>query len=152
MNVRQTLENITTDILSRHEGVFLVEVNQKQDHYEFVLDGDKAIGIYDISSLAREINKAADEQMADATYSLDVTSPGADSPLKLLRQYPKHIGREFLVNMKDGNSFKGKLKGIEGLQLNFEMKNDKPKKNQVPELVTIEFNQIKQANIILSFK
>ena len=42
---------------------------------------------------------------------------------------------------------------IDGEKLTFEYyKNIKPKKNEAPENVTIEFNQIKQANIILSFK
>ncbi len=153
MNVRQTLEFITADILSQHDGIFLVEVTQQQEHYEFVLDGDKAMGIYDISYFAKEINRAADERMPEAQYSLDVASPGADSPLKLLRQYPKHLGREFQVTLMDGNTLKGKLNNIDGEKLTFEYyKSIKPKKNEAPENVTIEFNQIKQANIILSFK
>jgi ribosome maturation factor RimP len=152
MNVKQTLEDITADVLSRHEGIFLVELNQRQEHYEFVIDGDKAMGIYDISSLAREINKTADERMPEAQYSLDVASPGADSPLKMLRQYPKHIGREFQVKLDDGDNFKGRLTAVDDDKLVFEIRKEKPKKNEAPEMVTVEFNQIKQANIILSFK
>jgi len=153
MNVRQTLENITADILSQHDGIFLVEVNNQQDYYEFVLDGDKPMGIYDISYFAREINRAADEQMPEAQYSLDVASPGADSPLKLLRQYPKHIGREFQLTLIDDSTLKGKLMSVEDQILTFEFfSNPKPKKNEAPETRGIEFNQIKQANIILSFK
>ncbi len=151
--MRQTLEHITADILSQHDGIFLVEVNQDREHYEFVLDGDKPMGIYDISYFAREINRAADEQMPEAQYSLDVASPGADSPLKLLRQYPKHIGREFHIVLQDEQVIKGKLKAINGEELSFEhYKSEKPKKNEAPQEVTIPFNHIKQANIILSFK
>jgi ribosome maturation factor RimP len=153
MNVRQTLENITADILSQFDGIFVVEINQKHDNYEFVLDGDKPMGIYDISYFAREINRQADEQMPEAQYSLDVTSPGADSPLKLLRQYANHVGRNFQLSLADDSALKGKLIAVEGEKLTFEYyKNEKPKKNEAPEKVEIEFKQIKQANIILSFK
>lgn len=153
MNVRQTLEHITADILSQHDGIFLVEVTQQQEHYEFVLDGDKPMGIYDISYFAKEINRAADEQMPEAQYSLDVASPGADSPLRMLRQYPKHVGREFEFSLLDGTELKGKLIAVEGENLLVEsFKSLKPKKHEKPEQVTIGFHQIKQAKIILSFK
>jgi ribosome maturation factor RimP len=153
MNVRQALEHITADILSQHDGIFMVEMNQKNEHYELILDGDKPMGIYDISYFAKEINRQADEQMPEAQYSLDVTSPGAESPLKLLRQYPKHIGREFRLLLTDGSILKGRLESIEGEKLTFAYyKNLKPKKNEAPEKVIIDFQQIKEANIILSFK
>lgn len=153
MNVRQTLEDIANEVLAQHEGVFVVEINQKKDNYEFILDGDKPLGIYDISSIAREVNKKADEQMPDAVYELDMSSPGADSPLKLIRQFPKHIGREFKVALKDGSSFSGKLLSVSGNILNFAHYPDqKSRKKGEAESASIPFEEIQQASIILSFK
>lgn len=153
MNVRQALEDITKEVLAQHEGVFVVEINQRNDNYEFILDGDKPLGIYDISSIAREVNKRADEQMPDASYNLDMSSPGADSPLKLARQFPKHIGREFKVALKDGSSISGKLLSVNDNILNFAYYPDqKARKKGEAESVSMPFEDIQQASIILSFK
>lgn len=151
--MRQALEDITKEVLAQHEGVFVVEINQHSDNYEFILDGDKPLGIYDISSIAREVNKKADEQMPEAAYNLDMSSPGADSPLKLIRQFPKHTGREFKVAMKDGSSISGKLLTVEGNILSFEYYPDqKARKKGQAESISIPFEDIQQASIILSFK
>ena len=86
-------------------------------------------------------------------YSLDVASPGADSDLKLLRQFPKHKGREFQVSLTDSTSFNGKLLNVEGETLQFEtFRQEKPKKKDLPEILDIPYSNIKKANIILSFK
>lgn len=153
MSVQSQLEAIVAKVLEEHQGIFLVESNHKNQSHEFVLDGDKALGIYDISGIGRSINHMADEQMPDESYTLDVTSPGADSDLKLLRQYPKHIGREFNVVLKNGETLIGKLTAVNGETLSFEhFVNPKPKRNETPVTTEVDFNNINKANIILSFK
>lgn len=153
MSVQSQLEAIVAKVLEEHQGIFLVESNHKNQSHEFVLDGDKALGIYDISEIGRAINHMADEQMPDESYTLDVTSPGADSDLKLLRQYPKHIGREFNVTFKNGDTLVGKLIAVNGETLSFEhFANPKPKRNETPVITEVDFNNINKANIILSFK
>lgn len=153
MSVQKQLEAIVTKVLEQHPNVFLVESTHKNQSHEFVLDGDKALGIYDISEIGRAINQIADEQMPDENYTLDITSPGADSDLKWLRQYPKHIGREFNIVLNDDSSIKGKLTAVNGETLVIEhFVNSKPKKNETPVQREIPYNEIKKANIILSFK
>lgn len=153
MNVEKELNEIVNAVLAERSGIFLVETGRQQDNYEIVIDGDKPLGIYDISDISREINKLADERMPDEKYSLDICSPGADSDLRLIRQYPKHIGREFNLTLKDETSMKGKLLAVENDILTFEaFKNPKPKRNEVPEIVKVKYSEIKKANIILSFK
>jgi len=138
MNVQNQLEAIVAKVLEAHPHVFLVEsIHGKQSH-EFILDGDQALGIYDISEIGRAINHIADETMPEENYTLDVGSPGADSDIKLLRQYPKHIGKLIAVN---GNTLT-----IEHFI------SEKPKKSEKPVQTDIDYNQIKKANIILSFK
>ncbi len=153
MNVEKELNEIVNAVLADRSGIFLVETGRQQDNYEIVIDGDKPLGIYDISDISREINKIADERMPDEKYSLDICSPGADSDLRLIRQYPKHIGREFNLTLIDDTSMKGKLLAVENEILTFEaFKNPKPKRNEVPEIVKVKYSEIKKANIILSFK
>jgi ribosome maturation factor RimP len=150
MSVQEQLRGIVEEVLKEHPGIFLVEFNSNNQNYEIVLDGDQALGIYDISDISRSINHKADEMMPDESYSLDVTSPGADSDIKLLRQYPKHVNREFSVKLDNEEIFTGKLLAVEGDQLSFDkVVKIKPKKT---EEIKISFQNIQQANIILSFK
>jgi ribosome maturation factor RimP len=153
MSVQNQLEAIVAKVLEEHPGIFLVEsIHGKQTH-EFIIDGDQPLGIYDISAIGRSINHFADEAMPEENYTLDVGSPGADSDIKLLRQYPKHIGREFSIILKDDTELKGKLISLEGEVLTIEhFENPKPKRHEKPVLKDINFNDIKKANIILSFK
>lgn len=153
MNVEKELNEIVAQVLENHKSVFLVQAIHKQKNHEIVIDGDLPLGIYDISAISREINQLADERMPEEEYSLDVASPGADSDILLLRQYPKHIGREFNVELKDATNFTGILKSVDGDLLEFEgFKTAKPKKKDLPEVSKVNFQEIKKTNIILSFK
>lgn len=154
MNIKHTLENILNSVLEKHPHIFVVEVSQNDNLYEIILDGDQGLGIYDISSVSRELNHLADEQMPEEQYSLDVATPGADSPLKLFRQYPKHINRELQVECSvEPFEFKGQLVAAENNVLTFEyFQNAKPKKNEAKLNISLPFETIKKAQIILSFK
>lgn len=149
MSIENKLDQILSAVLVEHPGVFLVNAAHKQLQHEYTIDGDKALGIYDIADIARKVNKIAEEELEQENYSIDVSSPGADSDLVLLRQYPKHIGREFFVQTAE-ETFSGKLLSVEDQTLTFEkVLKLKPKKT---ESIKIEFNQIIKAHIILSFK
>lgn len=153
-NIKQQLESILSEILKENPHIFLVDIHQQDNNYEFILDGDELLGIYDISNVSRQLNRIADEQMPEAAYSLDVATPGADTPLKLLRQYPKHIGRSFSVDANELESpIEGKLIDIQENVLIFESQiKEKNKKKLNIITVQIPFENIKKAQIILSFK
>jgi ribosome maturation factor RimP len=54
---------------------------------------------------------------------LEVSSPGIERPLKLLRQYKKNIGRHFKVRFRQGAEervLSGSLVAVQGDQLTFE--------------------------------
>ncbi|HLF13953.1 MAG TPA: ribosome maturation factor RimP, partial [Bacteroidota bacterium] len=42
--------------------------------------------------------------LSGETYTLTVSSPGLDRPLKFPRQYPKHVGRGISVTLLSGAS------------------------------------------------
>lgn len=154
MSVSQTLNEILNSVLIEHPNVFLVEAKHHQQSHEFILDGDQPLGIATISAISRSLNHFAEEQLAaEEVYTIDVCSPGADSPLKMLRQFPKHIGREFEIILTDDTTFKGHLTAVNNEELSFAyFKSAKPKKSEEKENISIPFNQIKKATIILSFK
>lgn len=153
MTVKDIILKATNQALECNEQMFLLQINQQQEHYEIIVDGDVLLGINQITELSRSINKLLEEPLADNTeYSIDVTTAGADSPLILLRQYPKHIGRNFKIKTKEDKEFEGKLISINNENLDFEISPDKKKKIKTAETLSIQFNQIKKANIIISFK
>jgi len=152
MNVENILDEIVSGVLASNPAVFIVEVKHGKKQHEYILDGDKPLGIYDIADLSREINKLADEQMPEENYNLEIASPGADSPIRLFRQLPKHVGRTFEVELNDESIFSGKLEKAEDGMLTFSIIPEKKKKGQEAQILEIPFQNIKKAHIIISFK
>ena len=153
MNVEKELNEIVAKVLEAHPSVFLVQAIHNQKNHEISIDGDSALGIYDLSAISREINQIADERMPEEAYSLDIATPGAESDLLLLRQFPKHIGREFNVVLKNEQVIQAHLISVNDHTLEFEInRNAKNKKKNPIEILKINFEEINKANIILSFK
>ena len=114
---------------------------------EVFIDGENDVSADDCANVSREINSEL-ENLPEAgnDYRLDVSSPGVDKPLKFLKQYPKHIKRNFEVSYKSGEETKkisGKLISVEEENLIFLCKN-------VGE-VKVKFNNIKKAKVTVSF-
>ena len=71
---------------------FLVSMKITPDNRIFVdIDGDNGINIDDCIELSRTIENQLDRDEED--FELNVSSAGADAPLKMPRQYRRQIGR-----------------------------------------------------------
>lgn len=112
------------------------------------IDGDQAVTIDDCVKLSRHIESGLDRETED--FELQVSSAGADQPLKFPRQYPKHTGRTLAVKTTEG-IFKGKLESCDQLGLTLLIPADKKKKKE-EEKITLTFDQIVEAKIELTFK
>ncbi len=86
----------------------------------------------------------------DGNFSLEVSSPGLDEPLKLNRQYKKNVGRYLEVLLHDGTAKEGKIleAGEDGIVL--ETETGKGKKKEIKR-ETVLFNDIKTAKIQVKF-
>ena len=75
------------------------------------MDGDQGISIDKLVQYNRSLYKQIEESnmFPNDDFSLEVSSPGLDEPLKLYRQYLKNIGRDVEVTEKDGGKKEGKL-------------------------------------------
>ncbi|NCA85557.1 MAG: ribosome assembly cofactor RimP [Clostridia bacterium] len=113
------------------------------------IDGDTGVTIDDCIILSKAIEGSLDRDAED--FELRVTSFGADSPLKLLRQYPKNIGRQLQVTLPDDEIIQGVLRAVSDDAIVVEPLPMK-KKKAPSEPVTIPFADIQQAKVILSFK
>ncbi len=65
------------------------------------VESDEALGVNQLAELSREIEFSLDTgEVMPGNYSLNVSTPGADRPLRLPRQYHKHLGRNLRVHYR----------------------------------------------------
>ncbi len=68
---------------------------------EVYVDSDEDAGLDRLAEVSRELGFLLDvEDVVDGKYTLEVSSPGADRPLVLPRQYRKHEGRPLRVKYR----------------------------------------------------
>ena len=71
---------------------------------EIYADTDAGITVDQCAELSRRISVALDvENIMPGSYRLEVSSPGLDHSLKLLRQYKKNIGRQLKITARIGS-------------------------------------------------
>lgn len=116
-----------------------------------VLDGDRGVTIDDCANLSRELSKAFDDmQLFDESYTLEVSTPGLDQPLKLRRQYHKNIGRRLKLVTQQG-IVEGKLLAVSEEKIALEEEIGTGKEKQV-ERIEIPFSNIEKTFVLISFK
>ena len=142
---------------------FLVEVKVLNGgkKIEVFIDKDAGVSINDCEQLSRYLDLLLDKEAAlQSKYTLDVSSPGLENPLKVQRQYQKNIGKEIEVLMMDGNKKQGILKSADENNISIEIyKPIKQTKNKArvknnPEEITLEeisFQVIKSVKQKISF-
>lgn len=111
----RAVEQMVETMLAGDPQYFLVEVKiRPTNNIKVFLDGDNGIPIERCVVYNRSLYKAIEESglfPAD-DFSLEVSSPGLDEPLKSLRQYRKNIGRKVEVLLKDGQKTEGTLLAV----------------------------------------
>lgn len=65
------------------------------------------VSISDCVDISRQIEHNLDREEED--FSLSVSSPGLDKPLRDYRQYIKNIGRFLSIRLADGTELEGEL-------------------------------------------
>src|SRR5215216_4950252 len=99
-------------LLVNHPSHFLVEVRIKPtNNVKVFIDADEGVILSDLIEYNRKLYKQLEESglFPNGDFSLEVSSPGLDEPLKLFRQYKKNIGRYVDVMLQDGSRIEGKL-------------------------------------------
>jgi ribosome maturation factor RimP len=134
--------------------LFLVDIETKigSSKISIFIDGDQGVDIPACQKLSRHLSDKLDEQnYGEEPYYLEVSSPGADSPLLKFRQYPKHIGRELFVKLKAETELTGKLISVTEDTITIALKDKKKGYLNAPEK-SIPFADVAEASVILSFK
>ena len=151
--VLRDIESFLNDIISRSENIFQVGVKiSAANNIVVLLDADDGITIEKCTRVNRALYKYIEEKehFPGGNFSLEVSSPGVDEPLKLHRQYKKNIGRNVEVMMNDGSIRQGKLVDVNQDDIVIEQNQGKGKK-AVIKTITISFNQIKHTKVLITF-
>jgi ribosome maturation factor RimP len=116
------------------------------------LDADNGMSIERLIRFNRKLYKEIEEDVffPGNDFSLEVSSPGLDEPLKLRRQYLKNVGRNVEVTEADGTLREGKMTFVTEEAIVVEEEKGKGKKKEIVEH-TIPFTNIKMTKIQIKF-
>lgn len=100
------LEPLLAPCCERHRA-HLMEVvlrgKQARPVVEVFIDAEVGVTSDLCSAISRDVGKVLDAiEGFPNMYTLVVSSPGIERPLRFLWQYPKHVGRRLLVKVHDG--------------------------------------------------
>ena len=134
---------------------YLVDLKIKNNKIEIFLDSDEGVNFLKCQKLSRWLEAIFDEKKTfGEIYILEVSSAGVGSPLKMLKQYPKNIGRIIDIKYEGGKNAKGILKNVDGnlISVEYEIKVKEGKRNK-KVIVTdvIKFEDIIESKIKISF-
>jgi ribosome maturation factor RimP len=147
----QTVEKLIEPLL--FDDIFLVSIKIKPtNNFKIYLDADSGLGIEKCIKINRALYKIMEEMglYPDGDFSLEVSSPGIDEPLKLLRQYKKNMGRSVEVTTNDEEKREGILKEVTDDAITIEQTEGKGKKAVVIN-TGINFTDIKQTRVLIKF-
>lgn len=98
MTFREKVSGLLEEGLKEKPSVFLIDLTITDSFKVIVtLDGDNGVVLQDCIDVSRAIEHNLDREEQD--FSLEVASVGVGSPLKLVRQYIKNVGRTLIVKL-----------------------------------------------------
>jgi ribosome maturation factor RimP len=154
MQVENRVKTLVEEKIADRPELFLVAIKMLPNNKLIIhVDGDEGISIQDCAAISRHVGFHLEEENAiEKAYNLEVSSPGVGEPLLLTRQYHKNIGRELSVKLNEGVVKEGKLLAVTESAILIEEKvKEKGKKVQLVE-TQIEFNNIVETKVLISFK
>ena len=96
MAFRDKVLELLEEGLKEKPSLFLVDLTVTDAFKVIVtLDGDNGVNLQDCIDISRAVDNNLDREEQD--YALEVASAGVSTPLKLVRQYRKNIGRTLKV-------------------------------------------------------
>lgn len=98
MTFKDKVNDLLTEVLLDKPSVFLIDLTIT-DSFKIIvnIDGDNGVALQDCIDVSRAIENNLDREEQD--FSLEVASVGVGSPLKMVRQYKKNVGRTLIVKL-----------------------------------------------------
>ncbi len=149
----QAIEQKVKALISSDPESFLVEVKINHgNNIKVFIDADQGVSIDKLAKYNRGLYKQIEESglFHNNDFSLEVSSPGLDEPLKLYRQYLKNIGRYVEVILKSGIKMEGKLISANDSEIVIEEQKENKKQKEMV-LHTILYSDIKTTKTQIKF-
>jgi ribosome maturation factor RimP len=148
--IKERVSTLVEPVLS-DQGMELVDLDYRREGRGWVLrlyiDKEGGITLDDCARVSQEIGTTLDiEDFMATPYTLEVSSPGLNRPLKKEKDFIKY--RDRLIKVKtfapidNRRNFKGKLRGISEGQIEMEMNGG---------IITIPLANMAKANLELDF-
>jgi ribosome maturation factor RimP len=149
----QALEQRIQNLIKPEPDIFLVEVRiTPTNNVKVFLDADNGMSIDKLIQYNRRLYRQLEEEVffTGSDFSLEVSSPGLDEPLKMHRQYQKNINRFVEVVQEEGVKVEGKLTAVNEDSIVVEEEKGKGKKKELIEHI-IPFEKIKSTLVQIKF-
>ena len=146
------VEKKLSEMLTELPGCFLVEISVKPtNNIKVFVDADQGAAIDQLSRINRALYKWVEENLfPNGDFSIEVSSPGLDEPLKLDRQYLKNIGRMVEIVLKNGLKKEGKLISVSENEIVIEEETGKGKKKEIIQHIILK-EEIKTTKVQVKF-
>jgi len=146
------VEKKLSELLTELPGYFLVEISVKPtNNIKVFVDADQGPAIDQLSRINRALYKWVEENLfPNGDFSIEVSSPGLEEPLKLNRQYLKNVGRMVEIVLKNGLKKEGKLISVSENEIVIEEEIGKGKKKEVIQHIILK-EEIKTTKVQVKF-
>ena len=144
----QAIEQKVMALIDPDPENFLVEVKIRPgNNIKIFVDADHGISIDKLAQYNRSLYRQIEESglFPNNDFSMEISSPGLDEPLKLRRQYLKNTGRYVEIILKSGIKKEGKLISADKEIVIEEEKGNKKKKEVI--LHSLSYDDIKTTKI-----
>ena len=155
MTFKNKVQEVLDAALAERKELFLIDLSiNDANKISIVLDGDLGINLQDCIDISRAVENNLDREEQD--FSLEVASAGISSPLKLIRQYKKNIGRTLKVKTNSLEEIEAQLTMANDEKITIEWQAREPKKigkgkETVDKKLELSYVNIKEAIVIISF-
>jgi ribosome maturation factor RimP len=155
MTFKEKVKQLLDKALEENEHLFLIDLDfSETNKISVVLDGDLGVNLQDCINVNKFLDSGLEGEEVD--FSLEVASAGISSPLKLVRQYKKNIGRTLKIKTISQGDFEATLSDANEENATLSWSAREPKeigkgKVTVQKTNTIPYSDIKEAVVIISF-
>ncbi|MNS82580.1 hypothetical protein D3C72_1163280 [compost metagenome] len=154
MTFKEKVNGLITEALLEKPSIFLVDLAVSDSFKISVgLDGDNGVALQDCIDVSRAIENNLDREEQD--FSLEVASVGVGTPLKMIRQYKKNVGRTLIVTTNT-EKIEAELVEANDVFIILSWKAREPKKvgkgkETVQKEQQIPYTEIKEAVVTVTF-
>ncbi len=154
MTFKEKVNGLLVEELLEKPSIFLIDLTIT-DSFKIIvtLDGDNGVALQDCIDVSRAIENNLDREEQD--FSLEVASVGVGSPLKMVRQYKKNVGRTLIVKLAT-ETIEAELVEANDNFIILSWKAREPKKigkgkETVQKRQEIPYSEIKEAIVTVTF-